>query len=59
MKKTYISPKNILADMMPETMIALSGHNKMGNGEQLAKEYADDDVPTTGTSGKSIWDEEW
>ncbi|MBO7137183.1 MAG: hypothetical protein J6V92_01805 [Bacteroidaceae bacterium] len=58
MKKTYISPKNILADMMPETMIALSGHDEAGDGNQLTKEYAGDNS-SAGTSGKSIWDNEW
>ena len=43
---------------MPETMIALSGHDEAGDGNQLTKEYAGDNS-SAGTSGKSIWDNEW
>ena len=62
MKKTYITPEALTISLVMSSHLALSGHNTIGDGNQLVKGQVgfddDDDSSTTG-GGKNIWDEEW
>ncbi|MBR4131030.1 MAG: hypothetical protein IKU02_08960 [Bacteroidaceae bacterium] len=58
MKKIYISPESIVVRLMSSAILATSGHDEVGDGNQLTKENVNNFGSSTG-GGKSIWDEEW
>ena len=62
MKKTYITPEALTISLAMTLPLALSGHNTIGDGEQLVKgQVGFDDEDNGSTTGglKNIWDNEW
>ena len=59
MKKTYIIPEIMVQEIAPSMMIAMSGHDEMGDGNQLVKERRGDDYSGSRTSVGSVWDDDW
>ena len=58
MKNIYISPESTVVRLMPSAILATSGHDEEGDGNQLTKEYMGNSNSSIG-GGKSVWDEEW
>ena len=60
MKKTYITPVAFQVSLEMSLPLAISGHNGVGDGNQLVKGFADGFDEEENTTGpKNIWDEEW
>lgn len=59
MKKIYIAPMCITAEVNAETMIALSGEGGVQTGSSVGNEYNSDDESYAKGSKGNLWGEEW